>query len=294
MGAAAGLGAAFCWTLASQIWRRLPTSLDAARLNLIKNLLASVLLLPAALFLPWRLERSTVFVLAVSGVVGIALGDSLFFAALRRLGTRRALTLDAGGPGVTTLAGIALLREVPKAGQWLGVVLISTAILIVARQRPDPRSVPAVRLDGLGVVLGIAALLCGSAGALLARYALRSGGVAPLQAATLRLMAASLVMLPLLHGMPWPGRRPLPARRRWPWMLAATLLGTSLGIVLQQVALAGLPGGMAVAVLATAPVMALPLARLEGDRPGRRGWIAGLAAVAGVSLVVGVARDSPP
>jgi drug/metabolite transporter (DMT)-like permease len=43
-----------------------------------------------------------------------------------------------------------------------------------------------------------------------------------------------------------------------------------------------------VALLATAPVMALPLARLDGDRPGILGVIAALVALAGVSLVVGL------
>lgn len=76
--------------------------------------------------------------------------------------------------------------------------------------------------------------------------------------------------------------------RRWPLLLLATLLGTSAGIVLQQAALAGLSGGLAVALMSTAPVMALPLAwGLEGDRPGWRGLWAALASLVGVSLVVG-------
>jgi drug/metabolite transporter (DMT)-like permease len=41
-----------------------------------------------------------------------------------------------------------------------------------------------------------------------------------------------------------------------------------------------------VALLATAPLMAVPLAPLEGDRPGWRGWLAALLALAGVSVLV--------
>jgi drug/metabolite transporter (DMT)-like permease len=278
----AALAAALCWTIASLIWRRLPTSLGGAQLNLLKNLIALAVQLPLLALLPWRGEGSALLLLAFSGVVGIAAGDSLFFAALRRLGTRRTLTLDSGGPAVTTLAGVALLGEVPRGEQWLGIGLITLAVLLVARQGP-----PAQGSDRLGVLLALGALLCGGSGALLARAALAGGGIAPLQAATIRLLAASLVLLPLLPSLLRPGRRPRPAQRRWPWLLLATLLGTSVGIQLQQQALAGLPGGLAVALLSTAPVMAVPLARLEGDRPGGVGVLAALAALAGVSLVAG-------
>jgi drug/metabolite transporter (DMT)-like permease len=63
-------------------------------------------------------------------------------------------------------------------------------------------------------------------------------------------------------------------------------LGTAAGIVLQQTALQRLPGALAVALMATAPVMALPLAPLEGDRPGRSGALAALLALLGVSCLV--------
>ncbi len=301
--ATAALLAALCWTLASLLWRRLPTSLSAVQLNLLKNLLAVVLQLPFAFSQAWQLPPRGLLLLACSGVVGIALGDSLFFAALRRLGTRRALTIDAGGPAFTTLAGVVLLREWPGPPQIGGIALITLAMVLVARgaaQVPsgdgcgardgDPSSSGQVaRLPMGGVLLALGALVCGSLGALLSRAALLSGPISPLQAATLRLAAASLALLPLAGRIPLRVPRPRPARRRWPLLLLATLLGTSAGIVLQQVALAGLSGGLAVALMSTAPVMALPLAWwLEGDRPGWRGLFAAIVALAGVSLVVGL------
>lgn len=286
-GAAAALAAALCWTLASALWRRLPTSLTAAQLNLLKNLLALLLLGPALVLLPWPAQAGGPLpLLLASGILGIALGDSLYFAALRRLGTRRCLTLDAGGPAVTAVAGFLWLAEWPSPLQWLGVALISLAVLLVARQRPAPEVGIAPADQRLGVALALGALLCGSGGALLARAALRAGELLPLQSAALRLAAAALVLLPLLRGLPLHPPRPRPAGTRWPLWLAATLLGTAAGIVLQQMALQLLPGALAVALLATAPVMALPLAPLEGDRPGAIGVAAALLALVGVSCVV--------
>jgi len=258
-GALAALAAALCWTLASLLWRRLPTSLSAGQLNLLKNWLALALQAPLLLLLPWTAGSgtgTTLGLLMLSGVLGIALGDSLYFAALRRLGTRRTLTLDAGGPAVTAVAGALWLAEWPTSFQWLGVGLITVAVLLVASQKSSLQAPLAagVGQQALGVALALGALCCGSGGALLARAALRSDGLDPLQSASVRLAAAAVVLLPLVRGMPWGAQRPRPAQRRWPLWLLATLLGTSAGIALQQMALQRLPGALAVALLALAGV----------------------------------------
>lgn len=322
IGVVAALAAALCWTLASGLWRRLPTSLGPGQLNLLKNLVALALQLPLLLVLVGVGAAGSggagpVLLLLLSGVVGIALGDSFYLAALRRLGTRRALTFDAAGPALSAIFAALLLAEVPAPRQWLGIALISLAVLLVATQPPlqSPTTAPALasapaptglpgatclhdatgatgaedsRLHGqrgLGIALALAAVGCGVAAALLSRAALRQGQFSPLLSATLRLGAAALVMLPMVWRLPAPARRPLPPRRRWPLLLLATLLGTCAGLVLQQAALAQLKGGLAVALLSTGPVLAVPLAPLEGDRPGPLGLTAALLAVVGVALV---------
>ena len=290
----AALAAALCWTLATLLWRRIPLTLSATQLNLCKTLLAFFLQLPLLALVQWPAgQEKPLLILALSGVVGIAAGDSLFFGALRRLGTQRSLTLMAGGPALTAIAGLVALGEQPRPPQWLGIGLICLAVGLVAGQRPQPGPLAATPLPWTGLTLALAAMACGSAGALLARSALRSGEVPALLAASVRLGGATVVLAPALAQLGgWPPRPSLPPVPRqnlpWPSLVVATLLGTSLGILLQQMALAGLPGGLAVALLSTSPVMALPFARLEGDRPGRRGLVAALAATVGVSLVAGL------
>jgi drug/metabolite transporter, DME family len=295
-GVAAALLAALGWTLASGLWRRLPTSLGAVQLNLLKNLLALALQLPLLLLALPAVAPLPLALLLVSGVMGIAAGDSFYFAALRRLGTRRTLTVEAGGPALTSAAGVLLLAELPAARQWAGTALVSLALVLVALQRPPPLPVvpsgatpspPASQR--LGLLLALLALLCGSAGALLARAALRLQPISPLQASSLRLLGACLVLLPLLPALLAPAlrrRQPRPSGRRWPLVLAATVLGTTAGVGLQQLALLRLPAGLAVALLATAPLMAVVLAPLEGDQPGPRGWLAAGLGLVGVGLLV--------
>jgi drug/metabolite transporter (DMT)-like permease len=293
---AAALLAALGWTLASGLWRRLPTSLGPVQLNLLKNLLALALQLPLLLLALPAVAPVPLALLLVSGVMGIAAGDSFYFAALRRLGTRRTLTVEAGGPAVTSAAGVLLLAEVPAAQQWAGTALVSMALVLVALQRPPQlpaaamiARAPSAASQRLGLLLALLALLCGSAGALLARAALRLQPISPLQASSLRLLGACLVLLPLLPALLGPvlsRPQPRPVGRRWPLVLAATLLGTTAGIGLQQLALLRLPAGLAVALLATAPLMAVLLAPLEGDQPGPGGWLAAGLGLVGVVLLV--------
>lgn len=295
IGVAAALGAALGWTLASSLWRRLPPSMGAARLNLLKNLLAlAMLALPLAVLVGASglsaLPGTGLALLAASGVLGIAAGDSLFFAALRRLGTRRTLTVEAGGPALTAVVAGLLLGEALAPPQWAGIGLISLALVLVARQA-SPGAIGAEGQATSGLLLAAAAMVCGSGGALLARAALQDGTISPLAATGLRLAAASAVMLPLLPGLVRRWQRSAGGagalRPLWALVVAATLLGTTAGIALQQVALSRLPAGLAVSLLATAPVMAVLLAPLEGDRPRLPGWLAALAALAGVVLLVG-------
>ena len=66
--------------------------------------------------------------------------------------------------------------------------------------------------------------------------------------------------------------------------MIATVLGTNLGIGLQQVVFQQLPVGPGVTLMSTAPVMALVAARFEGDSLQPRGVGAALLAVAGVAF----------
>ena len=88
----AALGTAICWATTGLIASDAIRVLGAFHFNLIRQVfvtlvLAVVVLASGTMALPgWQ----GVAVLAVSGVVGILLGDTLNFAAVGRLGQRRA------------------------------------------------------------------------------------------------------------------------------------------------------------------------------------------------------------
>ena len=70
------LAAALCWTVATLLWRRQPSSLTANQLNLCKTLLAFLVQLPLLALVRWpSAGAGPLLLLALSGVLGIAWGE---------------------------------------------------------------------------------------------------------------------------------------------------------------------------------------------------------------------------
>ena len=81
-GVLAALGAAMAWTGASALWRSLSGRITPIRLNAMKNGLASLLFLPVLLTFLHNTDVNAVLLLFVSGLIGIAAGDSFYLGAL--------------------------------------------------------------------------------------------------------------------------------------------------------------------------------------------------------------------
>ena len=279
----AALAAAMAWTGASALWRSLSGRMSAIRLNAMKNGLASLLFLPALLTLPRNIEWEAILLLLLSGLIGIAAGDSFYLGALRRLGTRRTLTVEASGPVLASIAGVLVLGESLRVKTALGALLVSSAVVLIALQaketsQSDPNDISANL--GPGLLLAFTAVICGLSGAFLARHVLISTDLSPLQTATIRLLGGWLGLLPLLKGIR--GRTGLTQREQWK-LLLATVIGTNGGILLQQVVLQSMPVGEGVTLMATAPVMALFVGRMEGDPIQLSSVAAAVLALAGVA-----------
>ena len=97
----------------------------------------------------------------------------------------------------------------------------------------------------------------------------------------MRLCGGWLGLLPLLRPRAQSARPSI--RAKGGRILLATLLGTNLGILLQQMVFQQMAVGPGVTLMSTAPVMALLVGHVEGDPIQPRGVAAALLAVAGVA-----------
>ena len=72
-------------------------------------------------------------------------------------------------------------------------------------------------------------------------------------------------------------------RRIWPWVLGNSLAGQTLGVTCVQWALEKIPTGIVMAVVATTPIVLLPMTRIiENEKIGTRSLVGATIAVVGV------------
>ncbi len=288
-GEIAALSAAALWAFATLMFGRLGKHLSPLVLNLVKGSMAIgfiVLTLLVRQQLLASLPVGSVVLLLVSGVVGIGLGDTAYFATVNTLGARRALLLEMLAPLMSALMALVFLQERLSAIAWLGMALTLVGVVwVVSERSPQLKTGPAsVR----GITLGIMAALGQAMGSVLSRAALADTTVDPLWSSLLRLVAGLVCIggLCLWRRRSQPlGFRPIISVRLLGGVAIAAFFGTYLAIWLQQVALKYSPAGIAQSLLATSPIMVLPMALVIGERITLRAVCGAIVALVGVWLL---------
>lgn len=165
------LAAPACWGLAVVLFRRSGESMPPFELNLSKNLLAVALMVPSILLWhglqPPQFTAGEVGIMLLSGLLGIGLGDTLYFRALNLLGAgRTGIISSLLSPFVIFLSAL-FLGERLTAWQWAGFGLVMAGILLVTWRR-HMQEVEAADLR-LGATLGVVAIFAMAVGVVMVK-----------------------------------------------------------------------------------------------------------------------------
>lgn len=286
----AALGTATCWATTGLIAADAVRALGPFWFNLLRQGFVTLLL---ALILSatggWHgLDVHSAVVLAVSGIIGILLGDTFNFAAVGRLGPRRAGAIFALNAPMAAMMGWAFLGENLPLQAILGIAITAggVAVAILGRPRQDAHRLET--LQGgfwIGVTFGLGAALGQAAGSLIARPVMM-GGLDPHLASLFRVGASGLAM-GLIAGLPMAPARPKPISRLTLMLTAATaVIGLLIGMTLFLYALQGSQTGIIATLSATSPVIILPLLWMRtGQRPSALSFAGALMAVIGLALI---------
>lgn len=223
-----------CWAFAIILFRRIGDALPPFELNLFKNLLGFVLILPTlALFEGFQLSAFTPAELGIallSGFIGIAVADTWYLRALNLMGaSRTGIVAGLLSPFVIVLS-FAFLGETLKGWQIVGFALVMAGVLLVT-WRQNRKEVDAAHL-GQGLFYGAGAVFLMAVGIVMVKEILETRPF--IMTAQIRLAGGVAGMLIYLLLRRQTGavvrkfKQPLP----WNLILAASVLSTYVSMML--------------------------------------------------------------
>jgi drug/metabolite transporter (DMT)-like permease len=235
--------------------------------------------------------------LALSGLIGLSLGDLALFTAYVRVGPRLASLVMTTAPIFATLIGWLALGETLQGWAWLGMALTVGGVAWVVRERPANGEI-ANRHRGSGLLLAFVAAACQAAGLLLSKAGIGHGWLPvaqhlkPQTATLLRMFFAGVFVLPTLlwlarttNAAPAMAITPRTRRAGYVFTLLGSIFGPFLGVWMSLEAADRAPLGVAQTLCSLPPVFILPFVWMAGEHVSLRAVLGAVVAVAGIALL---------
>ena len=289
-GEIAALLTALCWSGSSLVFSAATIRLGSVLVNISRLVFALVYLglLLLAFSIPLTVSPSQMMYFGISGVIGLAVGDSFLFRAYLHIGPRLSMMVMSVAPAISALFAWFMIDEWISLLGIAGIAITVAGVVLVVYER-NPRGSLSPKDLAIGVFsAGIAAAGQGI-GLIFAKLAFMEGPVDGFVAAAVRITASLVVLLPFMLLL---GRIPDPIQRfskdhKGFWLTAAgSVLGPFAGISLSLLAVAHTKVGIAATLMATVPIIMLPMVRIFfRERLTLKSIAGACVAVAGVAIL---------
>jgi drug/metabolite transporter (DMT)-like permease len=310
---AAGVGASATWVVSSLAFSAASRRLGPSIVNGLRIAIAVMVLWTIHMALTGSpvppATREQVAYLALSGLIGLAIGDQLLLMSLVDLGPRIAvLVMSTAGPVFAALLGVFRLGERLDVMDLVGmaVTIGGVAWVITERSagtpaRPAPESVHrSHRVRGIACAVGAA--VCQATGGMFSKLGIGHGveGVEtlmdPFGATAWRMGWALVFVMPIVVWRIRPGRvrtvdadagaRRVRYRTGAAWTGLGAVFGPCLGVWLSLIAYSGAPLGIAQTLCGLTPVMILPVVAWRGrERVTVRAVVGACVAIGGSAML---------
>ena len=285
LGSLAALISAGAWAFGSILFRKLGDSVSPFGMNLGKGIIGMLYLgIMLLIFGIEPITGRTFLFLGLSGLLGIALGDTFFFKALLSLGPRLTVLLGALGPVFTVILAVVFLHEKLSSLTWIGIFLTIAGVTWVLS-----RQLPAQKIIGTwagGIKYAFLSIICMSVGIIFAKIGVES--CSPLQSTFIRILWATIGLLI------WGGASgqikswmdPFQQKRLLKFIFFTVFIVIFGGFYLFIFALKYVDASVATILNSTTPIFILPMTALILKEKTTRSEILGATiAVCGIALI---------
>lgn len=169
LGIIVALLSAASWAFATVVFDRIGKVVPYVGITFLKGIFSIILMIVLLIFTGGLHEIGIweFSFLALSGIIGISVGDSLFFKSLQDLGAKVQVIFFLLGQIFTMILSLLLLGELLSLEQYIGAIILLTGIVVViwGKQENHPNKVH-------GIVCGLLSILCFSVSAIMVKMAI--------------------------------------------------------------------------------------------------------------------------
>ncbi len=236
-------------------------------------------------------ELAYITPMALSGIIGIFIGDTALFACMNRMGPRQAGLLFSCNAVFSAVLGYFLFAESMTPLELLGSALVFAGVITAIFFRKKSASAnPLEEVRGniwIGIVLGIIAALCQSLGGIIAKPVLTTH-IDPIAASAIRMISSFAAHYIFLLSGARVARSVQPITWRIFNITAINaFFAMAVGMTLIMYALKDGDVGMVALLSSTTPIMLLPILWIYTKRrPNHFAWLGAIMAVIGTGILV--------
>ena len=263
IGELSALATAFCWSGSSMAFTAATERIGSLQLNINRMILGVFLLLGAiiVLNLNYVISLYQLEFLVASGFVGFVIGDSFLFQAFRMIGARIGMLMMSLVPAISSVLAFLFLHEVINYWGIVGIVITMGGIGMVILQK-NSDTLSKYKLSKAGIFYGFMGAFGQAAGMILAKFAFEEGSINGFVATFVRLTSAVIIFLPLTI-IARKYKNPVKIYKKdikaLTFTFVGTIFGPFFGVTCSLIAIANTKVGIASTIMATVPVIMLPL-----------------------------------
>ena len=264
--------------------------IGSVQVNVVRLIIAAVLLMVTILVanLSIRLSFGQYAYLSISGCIGLVFGDTFLFKSFHVNGARISMLIMSLAPAISAILAYIILGEMLSVWGIVGIVVTTAGIVLVVVSNQQSEQTK-VKLTRIGLLYGFLGALGQGAGLVFARLAFVEGDVNGFVATFVRIAASLVVLLPLTLmtgriknpiGVFWNDKRALMLT------IGGAIFGPYLGITFSLIAIMYTKVGIAATLIATVPILMLPLVRIiYKERLSWHAIVGACVAVGGVAIL---------
>ncbi len=292
IGEFAALGAAFFWSWTLIFFTAAGERVGAFQVNVIRLTFAVPMLFIAAMILiggsplEW-FQGGKPWLLILSGVIGLALGDIALFKSLILIGPRKTTLVFSTVPIMTAVIAWFTIQEKLSLPALLGIIVTVGGVGWVVAERTISRFDGSRRKFWLGILAALLGTLGQALGLVLTKAGM-AGEMNPLAATLLRMVGGLVTayLMTVLAGRIKLVISAMKNRRAMALIAGGSTFGPFAGVWLSMIAVLYAETGVAATLMGMVPIMMLPVVRIVyKEKISPRALWGTFLAIIGVALI---------